>query len=179
MNISRKAWYVQLYFLMSWLNAKAFGRKGTIQDPTDLCSMLRMILIWGPLSIVWMLVLLVVLLACVLAVVGLAQLVVHSALTLTFVAFVLKVLKVIGTITGAVGIIALFGWLVEGIPVAFRMATQSALAERFRKRFPKREKSEPEPKQEKQPKSPSGLKIFFTWLDGKLHGWCSQLTLVD
>lgn len=180
MNIPRKAWYVQLFFLMSWFNAKAFDKKGPIKDPTDVCPMLRMILIWGPLSIVWLLGWLAMVVICILFVAGIILLIIHSVLTLTFVAFMLKALKVIGVIGAVAGAFALVGWLFDAIPTAFRMANESPLAERFRKRFPRREKPERpyRPMKVKAPKPPSGLKLFFIWLDGKLHGWCSPLTVV-
>lgn len=191
MNLSRKSWYVQLFFLMSWFRARAlWEKKVPLKDPTDVCPMWRMILIWGPISVLIWLVELIVILGMI-AFVGtvlwqLAYGIIdwNGAAGAALRAFLLKAF--IGICGIALVMLAFFvvGLIVEGISWLVRTIRHSAFADWYRERFPKKEKPErPEKvrkvKAPKPPKPPSGLKVFATWVNGKLHGWCSPIVLVD
>jgi hypothetical protein len=178
---------------MSWFRAKAFGLKGSLKDPTDVCPMLRMILIWGPISILICLLELVVILGVIVFVgVMLWQFVYgiinwNGAAGAALRAFLVKALLCAGAVGLVVFALFLVGMLIEGIGWLVRTVRNSTFAMWYSKRFPKKERperplkvrKEKAPKPPKPPRPPSGLQVFMTWVNGKLHGWCSPIRIVD
>jgi hypothetical protein len=183
MIISRKAWFVRLYFLMSWLNAKAFGKDDHIEDPKDICPMMRMILLWGPIGIMFLLLKLAILVFVIvgvgLLIFGFGSLAASMPLTellSNLFLFVMMILAVVAVVV----VLALLCYGCFRLNSAIR---ESAFAAWWNKRFPKRTRPErvilQRPAKTKKPKPPGSVQLFFSWVDGQLHGWCSPLTLVD
>lgn len=183
MNISRKSWYVRLFFLMSWFNAKALGKKGPLKDPTDVCPLVRMILIWGPLSIALQLLKIAFVIGIV-YVIGVIIFGIGSVVaSMSFGKIMLMLLGIVLAVVAIIAVVIAAGFAIYGIFRVVRWIRESAFAAWWSKRFPKRVRPERvvvrRPVRMKAPKPPSGFKIFVTWADGQLHGWCSPLTIVD
>lgn len=175
---------------MSWFRAKAFWQKGPLKDPTDVCPMWRMIVFWGPISALICLIEIAVIIGVVMFVGTMLWQLVYGIIDWNGSAgnalrdFMVKVFFV----ACAVGLILLFlvlcGMALEAVFWLVRTIRNSAFADWYRTRFPKKEKPKrPEKIRKvmvpKPPKPPSGLKVFATWVEGKLHGWCSPIRIVD
>jgi hypothetical protein len=183
MNISRKSWYVRLFFLMSWFNAKAFEKQGPLEDPTDICPMVRMILLWGPLSIVFLLAKIAFVIFVILVVIGIIAGLGMTAASMSFWDVVTRILLFALALMGIIAALCCVGALIWGIVWCVRKVRQSAFATWWSKRFPPSDKPVKETARRSRrasaPKPPSGIRVFITWVDGQLHGWCSPLKIVD
>ncbi len=172
MNISRKSWYVRLFFLMSWFNTKAFAREDPIEDPTDICPMMRMILLWGPLSIIVLLFYATIVIGIILGLVS----VVLAMLAMPFLEVMVKILLVVITVICVIAVICVMFAMIWSITWCTQKIRQSALGTWWRKHLPKRVAVR---QPEEEPESPREPSVFWTWVSGQLHGWCSPLTIVD
>lgn len=172
---------------MSWFRNTVFSEKGPLKDPTDVCPMWRMILIWGPISMLLFFCIVIVAIGLVvLAGILLWQLAYGIIDWNGAAGAALRKFLLDAVIYGGFGLLFILaiiagGFAVEVVVWVVKAIKGSAFATWYRERFPKKERPERplKVKAPKPPKPPSGLKVFAIWVEGRLHGWCSSIVLVD
>lgn len=192
MNLSKKAWYMRVYYAFAWLQKRALFRSGPIKDPVDLCPFIRMF-VWGPLSAL-------LLMSYAASAVGVVVFLGHAvgdwgdglgssarSFLWGMLLFFLALVVVIGvTATVGVAIVFLVGgvlWLGEQAIVAISNTPPVRMLARAIPQKKTRDQQDPRPvlrlKKYKPERGPTFLDVFFEWLDGKLHRFCARITVVE
>lgn len=208
MILSKKSWYMRLYYVCAWLQARAtFKKRGApLEDPKDLCPMIRMYVFWAPLSLAALALYAAFAAIFVFAVGMLLYNAVYGVVDwngpagkalrevlLGFVKFATGIAALAAFLWVGGYVVYLICWVLVGIVWVFRKAyglvARSPLGVWTASRFPKaeakleaEEEDVPEILPQKLPKKPRGptfIDVFLAWLDGKLHGFCSQITVTS